>query len=102
MGAKLTVSGVNAAYSQRWAYNTQMNSVQYFSFLAPLGSTGQQCGKVVFSDLHVSAGSGSMTDDVSSPMYPFPSGCRTGDLSPQEKALLFMLFDLSSCVLQIG
>jgi hypothetical protein len=97
-GAKHTVDAVSATVSQRWIYTN--DSVQYFSFDTPVAApSGQECGKVVFSDLHVSAGSGNVTmDDHSGPTVPFPSGCVTTDLSPQEKALEFMLFDLSACL----
>jgi hypothetical protein len=86
--------------SQPWitagAMSSVPNATMYLSFDTPVATSadaGQAyCGRVVFSDLHV--GGDPLTMDTS----PAPSACATGDLSPQEKALEFMVFDLSSCV----
>jgi len=100
-GAKRTVNTVNTP-SQRWIYGTSPMSTQYFSFTTPATANATACGKVVFSDLHVSAGTGAATDDISVPAKPFPTGCVTTELSAQEKALEFMIFDLSSsCVIVV-
>src|SRR5262249_37745363 len=72
---------------------TPPNAVEFMSFNAPVGGADDQiCGRAVYNDLHVSA----TRNDK--PGQPFPGSCETGDLSNQEKALEFMLFDLSSCV----
>jgi hypothetical protein len=69
-------------------------ATQYFSFDTPLGSPAdKQCGRVVYSDLHVGAASG----DYAGGGRQVPSACGNNPLAPQEDALEFMLFDLSSC-----
>jgi hypothetical protein len=84
--------------SQPWITSTPWTL--YFSFDTPVnaaaaaeGGAPAYCGRAVFSDLHV--GGNPTTMDTAPP----PGGCDAIDLSPQEKALEFMLFDLSSCVI---
>lgn len=82
------VAAVDPAVAQRWLYTN--DSVGYFSFNTPVGAPeDQQCGRAVFSDVHVSGEQGGS---------PVPSSCKYGKLTPQELALEFMLFDLAACV----
>jgi hypothetical protein len=65
----------------------------HFTFNTPIGApAAQQCGRVLYDDFHV--------EDASADPYftPFPTECAGGAMTPQEKLLEFMLFDLASCV----
>ncbi len=104
---RATVGSINADRAQQWVwaqpdpipfFPTPDEVVQYFSFNTPLEAEPEnQCGRVVFSDIHVSP------DESSAPENPFPDeSCTAVGLSPQEKALVFMLFDLSRCIVPDG
>ena len=92
---KTTALTVDTARAERWTYiKNQGMHPQNFQFTTPIeAQPADRCGKVVFSDMHV-AGNGSTN--------AYPTGCgdypMTRDLTPQEKALAFMIFDLASCV----
>jgi len=73
----------------------------FFSFDTPAnampaadGGAPNYCGRAVFSAMHVSGNSPDPSDNGGTT----PS-CTARPLSPQETALEFMLFDLSSCVI---
>jgi hypothetical protein len=90
-----TCTAVDETRVDRWVYRQEGgNQVpQMFQLLTPVeAGSGDRCGKVVFSDMHVSEDSGS------SPGTPFPSECKDTPLTAQEKALAFMFFDIASCV----
>jgi hypothetical protein len=78
---------------ERWVHqkNTGMNP-QMFQFTTPVESPiNDRCGRVVFTDMHVSGQPADLT--------PYPTQCMGGTtLSPQEKALAFSFFDIASCV----
>jgi hypothetical protein len=83
--------------SQPWI--TSGSHTMYFSFDTPVGAS-QVCGRAVYSDLHVSGAPSTNDSENNEVGSPPPNGCDAkAELSPQEKALEFMLFDLSSCVI---
>jgi len=80
--------------AEQWVTWTDGNGKmlpQMFQFTTPNeAAEDARCGKVVFSDMHVSGG-------PLAGAYPTSCGPAT-TLSAQEKALAFMFFDISSCV----
>ena len=98
--ARYTCKSVTAGKAEQWVYVDPgqpliagASGVQDMLFTTPLDQPPEaRCGKVVFSDMHVSAGSSSKSGT------PYPGGCSTAPLTAQEKALAFIFFDIASCV----
>ncbi len=92
------VSGVPARgappnTSTQWLYRNESGEdrTKFFSFNAPIGApAADQCGRGVYTDIHVSSGDAEGGT--------FPGNCTTSGFTPQEKALLFLLMDLASCI----
>jgi len=95
------IDTVDKKWSQPWATDTFMDGkgTPLLTFNTPLDAgvddagVKEYCGRVVYSDFHVAASE--------SNGGIFPAACingAKGQLSDQEKALAFMIFDLSSCV----
>ncbi|HEY3452583.1 MAG TPA: hypothetical protein VGK67_39935 [Myxococcales bacterium] len=116
--AKNSISSFDSTRLLEWVYADNMyldptqtsgvwtlvaHAPEYLSFNTPVEYTAtqpaNQCGRFVFSDIHVSSGDVSgYKSGNQSVAYAFPDECKTTTLSAQEKALEFMLFDLSSRV----
>jgi hypothetical protein len=89
---KHDLNGVIAPTQSWLTLNTTGNPVMQFVFdtpIAPTGTTVNQCGRVLYNEYHVENGS-------SSPTEAFPAECSSGTtMSPQEKLLEYMLFELT-------
>ncbi|MES1177139.1 MAG: hypothetical protein ABUL62_22650 [Myxococcales bacterium] len=109
--AKTSVKSLSNNRAQQWIYrkedldNPQYNGFFYFTIGTPVAVNDDDpapkaCGRVVFTDLHLSNTDGGQATDSSDQNKPFPDGCTDNPLTAQEKALEFMFFDLTSCVQQ--
>jgi hypothetical protein len=97
------LQAVNPKLSRDWvtadnpAYPDSPKMVALMSFTTPVGAPADQaCGRAAYADLHVSP---VPPPDAGAPPLPgFPLNCSEHALSAQEKAIAFMLFELSSCI----
>ncbi len=89
------ISVVNASTTREWIDADPAispNNVLHMTFDTPIGADPEmQCGRVLFEDFHVEEA------DLDYAQV-FPQNCIPGPMTPQEKLLEFMLFDLASCV----
>jgi hypothetical protein len=75
----------------RYQDDQSPTAVLHYTFNTPVGAaSANQCGRVLYSDFHVSIGTSAGTT--------FPAECSGTDLTAQEKILAFFLFDLTSCI----
>jgi hypothetical protein len=88
-----TIEPSTPTLATRWIYGERPDLVQYFTFNAPVGAPED-------SSAAASSTPTSTCRPATTPARaPSPTGCTTTDLSPQEKVLIFMLFELSSCLI---
>jgi hypothetical protein len=85
-------------HGRGWIYTTDQDhgedSIQYLTFNTPVGEEEQNlCGRGVYTAFHVATGDHRRS--------VFPNHCG-GALTPQEKVLLYMMFDLAACVSDDG
>lgn len=81
------------APAQQWIYADTPPAPQQYTFNTPVEAPPHgQCGRVLYSNFHVTA-----PIDAQGGKDLF-AACGKGPLSPQEKVLEFMLFDLASCL----
>jgi hypothetical protein len=65
--------------------------LHHYTFNTPVGAAPDgQCGRIVYSAFHV--------NDAQSDNLTYPAECNDHPLTAQEKVLMFMMFDLASCV----
>jgi len=83
-----------SAFSDNNPAHGTPDNITDLSFDTPLGvAQSQKVGRAVYADTHASAAA---LDDLKP--HQFPDWCSTVPLTPQERALEFLIFDLSACV----
>ena len=104
-GVEHSVTAVNPPTTE-WLYlpsnpaDTQhRRAVTSMTFATPVGMpAANQCGKVLFADMHIKQSSGGAGGDDSDPGKPFPTGCKNNDNTASGKAMEWTFFDLAACL----
>jgi hypothetical protein len=89
VNVKNPATSVISAVAQRWIYEDTMGT-PYISANTPIEEAAMpdlQCGRIVHTGIHVATVAG---DTIA----PFPTGCVSAPLKPQEEAMEFLFFDL--------